>query len=582
MRFVFLMPFVLFTAAVSVVTACSSDDNAASSSGGASTGDASTGDSSVSPATYTVTASVVGLTGTGLVLKDQSNGSEIAVAPMDGTTQKVAFPVKLASGAAYDVRVKAQPGSPLQSCEVMGGSGKVVAGNVESITVNCSNRYSIGGTVTGLEGTGLILQNNAGDDLPVNANGTFAFPGVLANGASYAVTVKAQPTNKWQTCTLTSAGSDGGVADSGATGDAGVPLASGTIANANVTNIAVTCTTNVYPVAVKVTGLAGIGLVFQNNLSDDLAVATDGTYTFATTIRSGSAYSVTTLTNPTSKWQTCTVAAPAGSMAGAAVTLNATCTTNKYTIEGTFRPTSVAVTLKNNGGDDLTVGAGKRSFAFATSVASGDSYDVSVGPAAAGCFVSSGKGTVSGAKITDVSVYCPSNTTATAFEPIATWPTAPYTQVGATGGTLTAGCAHDGAAGLSNPDWSLDTSVNLGNPGDVLSVWAKTLSGRIYLSFGGSTTGAWSLVIAPNTSTFLIQRNANFDYLDLASVPFTYTNQWYRMEVRFGAAGLITGNLYDSDGVTQLATVSTTPAGFTPGGIALRGFGTACIDSLAY
>lgn len=46
--------------------------------------------------------------------------------------------------------------------------------------------YAVSGTVTGLLGTGLVLQNNAGDDLPIAANGRFSFATQLAGGTRYA------------------------------------------------------------------------------------------------------------------------------------------------------------------------------------------------------------------------------------------------------------------------------------------------------------------------------------------------------------------------------------------------------------
>src|ERR1700730_13590582 len=81
--------------------------------------------------------------------------------------------------------------------------------------------YSIGGTVTNLTGTGLVLQNNAGDNLTVSAAGPFTFATKVASGGAHAVTVATQPTNPAQSCAVT-----GG---SGA-------------ATANVTAVAVTCT----------------------------------------------------------------------------------------------------------------------------------------------------------------------------------------------------------------------------------------------------------------------------------------------------------------------------------------------------
>lgn len=82
--------------------------------------------------------------------------------------------------------------------------------------------FSIGGTVSGLSGTGLVLQDNAGDDLSVSASGSFTFATQVARGNSYAVTIKSQPTRPRQVCTVTNG--------------------SGT-ASASVDNVAVTCVT---------------------------------------------------------------------------------------------------------------------------------------------------------------------------------------------------------------------------------------------------------------------------------------------------------------------------------------------------
>ncbi|MDB6098646.1 MAG: putative lipotransrane domain protein, partial [Gammaproteobacteria bacterium] len=54
-------------------------------------------------------------------------------------------------------------------------------------------KFTVGGTLTGLRGSGLVLQLNGGDDLSFSANGGFAFGTRLGDGAAYAVTVKTQP-----------------------------------------------------------------------------------------------------------------------------------------------------------------------------------------------------------------------------------------------------------------------------------------------------------------------------------------------------------------------------------------------------
>ena len=60
--------------------------------------------------------------------------------------------------------------------------------------------HTVGGTVTGLTGS-LVLQNNAGDDLKLSADGKFTFATALAEGSAYEVSVRTQPL--WQFCTVT-------------------------------------------------------------------------------------------------------------------------------------------------------------------------------------------------------------------------------------------------------------------------------------------------------------------------------------------------------------------------------------------
>lgn len=63
-----------------------------------------------------------------------------------------------------------------------------------------AEKRAIGGTVTGLVGS-LVLQNNAGDDLKLTADGKFSFASPVAAGSGYAVSVRNQP--YWQFCTVT-------------------------------------------------------------------------------------------------------------------------------------------------------------------------------------------------------------------------------------------------------------------------------------------------------------------------------------------------------------------------------------------
>ena len=61
---------------------------------------------------------------------------------------------------------------------------------------------SVGGSVTGLEGSGLVLQNNGGDDEPIAADGDFTFDTSVPVGSGYSVTVKTQPRDPRQFCVV--------------------------------------------------------------------------------------------------------------------------------------------------------------------------------------------------------------------------------------------------------------------------------------------------------------------------------------------------------------------------------------------
>ena len=102
-----------------------------------------------------------------------------------------------------------------------GGSG---GGNEPSPPPAPVTQYSLGGDVSGLQGGGLSLQNNAASNLPISVDGSFTFANQFNSGSSYTVTVSSQPTNPAQTCTVTNG--------------------TGTLSS-NISNVSVSCITNV-------------------------------------------------------------------------------------------------------------------------------------------------------------------------------------------------------------------------------------------------------------------------------------------------------------------------------------------------
>ncbi|HOX44341.1 MAG TPA: hypothetical protein PK668_12130 [Myxococcota bacterium] len=121
------------------------------------------------------------------------------------------FPAALADGSDYSVTVLTQPTSPSQTCTVTRGEGALAGADVEDVAVDCAlDLFTVGGTVTGLEaGNWLVLQNNGGDDLVVDADGAFTFPTGLPEGATYEVLVADQGLSPHQVCIL--ANGSGGI-----------------------------------------------------------------------------------------------------------------------------------------------------------------------------------------------------------------------------------------------------------------------------------------------------------------------------------------------------------------------------------
>src|SRR5437867_8733303 len=143
------------------------------------------GSSSPPVPTYTIGGAIAGLTGTGLVLQLNGGGN----LPVNANATAFTFVTQLAAGAMYNVTVFTQPTGPSQTCSVTNGSGNVASANVASISISCAtNSFTIGGTVSGLTGTGLVLQNKLGNNLTIGGNGAFTFSTAILSGTTYAVT----------------------------------------------------------------------------------------------------------------------------------------------------------------------------------------------------------------------------------------------------------------------------------------------------------------------------------------------------------------------------------------------------------
>jgi 6-phosphogluconolactonase (cycloisomerase 2 family) len=337
---------------------------------------------------------VVGGTVSGLASGEQvtlMNGSETLTATADGA---FSFTTPVAYNGSYGVTVNQQPTG--QTCSVANGAGTGVTANVSNIAVTCStNTFTIGGTVSGLAaGEQVTLVNNGAmsDSKTIDVDGAFTFDAPVTFNGGYAVTVATQPTG--QTCTVAN-GAGAGV-------------------NANVSNIAVTCSTNTFTIGGTVNGLTSGQLTLINNgdNANPVAVSADGPFVFAAPVAYNGNYNVTVATQPTG--QTCTVQAGAGAGVNADVaSVVVNCAVNTYSVGGAVSGLAAGqqVTLLNNGdvANPVTVGANGP---FNFTVAHNGNYNVTVGtqPTGQTCTVSNATGAGVTGNVSNIGVSCATNT----------------------------------------------------------------------------------------------------------------------------------------------------------------------------
>jgi uncharacterized repeat protein (TIGR03803 family) len=284
--------------------------------------------------------------------------------------------------------------------------------------------YSLSGTVSGLNSSGLVLMVNArrqrigaypqdmayardssghvlmvyglssSGRVPMDATAVRVATGETAQelasslpaGTSYSVTVQMQPTG--ETCTVA-----GG---------------SGTIQSANVANVVVTCSKQAYSLEGTIGGLNGPGLVLANG-TDTLAVSSGATsFAMPTSVAYASSYVVAVQTQPAGL--ACAVGNGTGTMPASAVTnVAVTCTDQPFSLGGSISGlgNNAGLTL-TNGGETLVVPAGSASFTMPTPVAFGSPYSVAVQTAPPGltCTVSNASGTMPANNVASIVIAC--------------------------------------------------------------------------------------------------------------------------------------------------------------------------------
>ncbi|PJZ44434.1 beta strand repeat-containing protein [Leptospira brenneri] len=243
---------------------------------------------------HNVSFTVSGLLGSNLII-NLNSGVETKTINANGSYQ---FTTNLTTGSNFDVTINTQPTLPIQTCSVSGGTGVVGYGDVTSIIVNCDPlRYTIGGTITGLDGvTGLVLTNSFdGSTLNVAvASGAFAFTQTYLDGTTYNVSVTTQPNHPVQNCVTTNG--------------------AGTIAGTNITNITIACTSTAFPIEVTAVGIASGTLSIRNNNTELLTISTNGLHRFPTNIITNNSYSLQIISTPAN--HQCVLSSTGGTVTG--------------------------------------------------------------------------------------------------------------------------------------------------------------------------------------------------------------------------------------------------------------------------
>jgi len=329
---------------------------------------------------YSVAATISGLQSSGLVLSVL--GSDVAITQGQTT---VLLAAALVSGTNYTVRVRNQPVN--QSCSVANGSGAIAAANVANVVVTCANQsFALGGSLSGLDGPGLVLSNGP-DTLPVDSGATaFTMPTAVAYGSGYEVMVQTQPPG--MSCR--------------------VNQGTGTMPASAVIGVAVTCTDQPFAIGGSVIGLGDLsGLVLVNG-SDLLTVPRNAAFfTMPTTAPFGSSYEVRVQASPAGL--SCSVGNASGRVGASNITnVVVTCSDQSYALGGTISGLTAAGLVLSSGSDVRSVPSGATAFTMTDSVAYTGNYNVVVrtNPTGLTCSVAQGVGTMGPMPFTGVTVTC--------------------------------------------------------------------------------------------------------------------------------------------------------------------------------
>ena len=363
--------------------------------------------------TYTVGGSVSGLSSGSVVLQD-NGGDSLSVAANGSFT----FATALASGAAYNVTVASSPSG--LACSAGNASGTVGSANVTTVTVTC--QASTSGPSSAVD-TFARANGGLGSSWTATSDGGLSIVSDLAVGAA-----SGNAGDLWSASSFTS----------------------DQYAEVELSSVQLSATQWVGPmVRGQASGQSGyVAIYFWNNGSPEimlfarkgggwsqlgssyavsplgsgavlglqaagsaLSVVLNGTVVISASDGSFTGGSPGLMTNAAAHaagWAGGSGAVPSSSPFGSGGSGGSGGGSQTYTVGGSVSGlSSGSVVLQDNGGDSLSVAA-NGSFTFATALASGAAYNVTVAssPSGLACSAGNASGTVGSANVTTVTVTC--------------------------------------------------------------------------------------------------------------------------------------------------------------------------------
>jgi hypothetical protein len=303
------------------------------------------------------------------------------------------MPTPIPSGSSYAVTVKTQPAG--QTCSMSNTAGTMGTANVANVVAVCSEKtFTVGGSISGLTTSGLVLANGS-DAVVVAANAAaFTLPLLTASGGSYAVTVYSQPTGL--ACAVTH----------------GI----GTVASSNVAAVMVACTDQPFRLGGTISGLETSGLVIANGYISAAVTVNSTSFTLPDPVAFGSAYALTVASQPVGLM--CSFSS-GGNAAASSSTMPAhdvantalVCSPQSFSLGGSITGLIAGSVVLTDTTDTVTVSSGSQTFTMPTHVAFGTQYALTVRTQPAGLTCSpgnNGTGTMPAGAVS-IAVTCSAN-----------------------------------------------------------------------------------------------------------------------------------------------------------------------------